>query len=465
MHFLVKKVLLSTLCLTLLWAGSALAVDHSRFIKGPFESGPNVTETCTYCHNSAATDIMKTSHWTWSLPHTVDGKQVERGKINAINNFCVSVFSNEPRCTSCHIGYGWKDSDFDFTDQTRVDCLVCHDTTGSYRKTPTGAGNPDPRVDLERVAQNVGKTSRQSCGSCHFFGGGGDAVKHGDLDTSLTNPSRELDVHMGVDGMNFSCSDCHTTNNHDIRGHAMVVSPTGDNHIGCVDCHGDNVHRRETLNTHSNHIACQTCHIPTFAREIATKTSWDWSTAGQDIPAEKDEMGRDLYDKRKGHFTWGQNIIPEYAWYNGNAGAYTVGDKIDPNKVTRLNYPLGSKNDRRAKIYPFKIHTGKQIYDSKNMYLITPKVFGPEGDQDAYWRNFNWDRAATAGMQASGLAFSGEYDFAETVMYWRINHMVAPKEQALGCADCHGRNSRLDWDKLGYAGDPIYNPSLSRSRR
>ena len=35
---------------------------------------------------------------------------------------------------------------------TKIDCLVCHDTTGTYKKVPTGAGMPDPKVDLVAVA-------------------------------------------------------------------------------------------------------------------------------------------------------------------------------------------------------------------------------------------------------------------------------------------------------------------------
>ena len=58
-------------------------------------------------------------------------------------------------------------------------------------------------------------------------------------------------------------------------------------------------------------------------------------------------------------------------------------------------------------------------------------------------------------MKESGLPFSGEYGFAPTEMYWRIDHMVSPKEKALGCLDCHGDNGRMDWKKLGYKGDPM----------
>ncbi len=48
-----------------------------------------------------------------------------------------------------------------------------------------------------RPCRRVVRPERQNCGACHFNGGGGDGVKHGDLDTSLTKPNKALDVHMG----------------------------------------------------------------------------------------------------------------------------------------------------------------------------------------------------------------------------------------------------------------------------
>ena len=48
----------------------------------------------------------------------------------------------------------------------------------------------------------------------------------------------------------------------------------------------------------------------------------------------------------------------------------------------------------------------------------------------------------------------GEYDFAPTEMSWPLSHMVAPAGDALQCADCHGEGGRMDWDALGYPGDP-----------
>jgi octaheme c-type cytochrome (tetrathionate reductase family) len=455
----IKSNLTAKALLTLILLFLALAVaipalaatDHAEYIQGPLSSGPEVTNKCLECHEQAAVDVMQTSHWSWSAPQMINGKMVDRGKKNAINNFCVSINGNWPRCTSCHIGYGWQDAGFDFTDKSRVDCLVCHDTTGTYRKSPAGAGMPDTSLDLLYIARNVGVPSRETCGSCHFFGGGGDAVKHGDLDSSMNYPEKNIDVHMNVDGLDFSCQSCHQTEQHFIRGNAMVVSPTSQSHIGCTNCHDDNTHAESIINQHTGNIACQTCHIPSFAKEVPTKTSWDWSTAGQDLKGEKDQNGKHSYMKAKGNFTWGMNIVPSYAWYKGEAGAYLPGEKIDPAAVTRLSYPIGSRADTNAKIYPFKVHTGKQIYDRQNSYLITPKVFGKDG----YWSTFNWDQAARLGMEATGLPYSGDYGFAPTAMYWRINHMVAPKEQALSCLDCHGDHGRLDWKALGYQGDPL----------
>ncbi|KAB2853378.1 MAG: cytochrome C, partial [Anaerolineae bacterium] len=49
----------------------------------------------------------------------------------------------------------------------------------------------------------------------------------------------------------------------------------------------------------------------------------------------------------------------------------------------------------------------------------------------------------------------GQYGFAPTTSYWPQTHMVAPAEDALQCVDCHGENGRMDWEALGYPGDPM----------
>ncbi len=459
----IRGGLIAAALLVVTLAPAAQAANkHAEYVQGPIESGPQATAQCLQCHKEQALDFMKTTHWTWSAKQTIDGKSVDRGKKNAINNFCVSISSNEPRCTSCHAGYGWTDKNFDFNNPANVDCLVCHDTTGTYKKEATDAGHPAKGLDLLRIARSVGKPSRFNCGSCHFFGGGGDAVKHGDLDSSMEYPEKKVDVHMATDGNDFQCQECHKVERHQISGQAMVVSPGGKDHIGCEGCHEAAPHKQGRLNEHAATLACQTCHIPYFAKEQPTKMSWDWSTAGKTLDHEPvDKLGKHTYDKKKGDFTWGKMVMPTYAWYNGTAGAYLAGDKMDPSKVTALTYPKGDIKDKAAKIYPFKIHTGKQLYDVKNRIFITTKVFG----QGGYWKDFDWNKSAELGMQASGLPYSGEYGFAPTIMYWRINHMVAPKAEALQCLDCHGDQGRMDWRGLGYKGDPMDNPQFAKNRK
>jgi hypothetical protein len=122
--------------------------------------------------------------------------------------------------------------------------------------------------------------------------------------------------------------------------------------------------------------------------------------------------------------------------------------------------PTATINDTRAKISPFKVMKGKQVYDKNNKTLIAAHLIGKDG----YWKTFDWKEAASIGMEAAGLPFSGEVDFVETRMYWRINHMVSPKEDALGCLDCHGDKGRMDWKALGYEGDPMSNSKYARSK-
>jgi len=440
----------------------AIAGSHKNRIKGPINEPQDVTRQCLKCHKGQAKDFMQTSHWQWGMEQDVNGKTVDMGKKNFINNYCTSVAANEQFCAKCHAGYGMTDvRTFDFDNPENIDCLVCHDTTGRYGKMGNGAGMPSKVVPLLKVAQNVGRPGRDNCGSCHFFGGGGDAVKHGDLDSSLGYPTRQLDVHMDVDGNDFACVECHTTEDHLISGHSLGSGPGGTNHTTCTQCHGEEVHSESILNAHTDTVACQTCHIPVIAKEMATKLSWDWSQAGDPNRGPEKEHGHTTYVKKKGKMVYGKKLTPEYYWSNGKGGVYLAGDKIeDPNGVVKIAYPLGDRADKTAKIMPFKVMRGKQIYDTEYNYLLTAKV----ANEGGYWNDFDWDKAARLGTEASGLKYSGKYGFVSTEMYWRQNHMVSPAEDALSCLDCHGDEGRLDWTGLGYKGDPIKNQAWARTK-
>ena len=445
--------------------------DHKELVKLEGKVDPlSVTQNCLSCHAKEGEAILKTSHWNWQgpSPFTVGHeKRVDLGKRhNTINNFCINLNGNWPRCTSCHIGYGWKDAKFDFKDPGRIDCLVCHDTTGTYEKTPTGAGMPNKDVDLLKVAQSVGRPSRQTCGmNCHFVGGGGDAVKHGDMSSALAKPSRSEDVHMstGEGGMNFRCQDCHKTRNHMISGRSISV-PAVEGDLSCEYCHTDDPHvggeaTDYHLNKHSKHVACQTCHIPEYSKTNPTKVHWDWSTAGKNLKAKKDANGMPDYNKKKGSFEWVKSGKPEFRWYNGTVKRHLLGDRIKGKGPVELTLPVGHKNDPASRIYPFKVHRGKQPGDAVHKYLIAPKLFG------GFWKNWDWDQAAKEGMKSAGLPYSGKMEFVDTVMYWGLTHEVAPKEQALSCAACHSSmatgpscgschqpNDKLDYKELANRG-------------
>jgi octaheme c-type cytochrome (tetrathionate reductase family) len=448
-----------------------ITADHSLHpaLQKEFESGPEVTQACLSCHELAAGQFQKTIHWTWLDPNVDPKLKVGKGGLT-LNNFCVNLQSNEPRCTSCHAGYGWKDKNFDFSNPHAVDCLVCHEQTGTYKKFPTGAGYPvsEPTLfkgngkmyyppDYNKVSQSVGRPTRKNCGTCHFFGGGGDGVKHGDMDSSLMKPNKALDVHMGVDGQNFDCVRCHTTRLHHIAGRIYSTPAATERKslieddlspkIMCESCHSRTPHQPGVkANDHTDKVACQSCHIPTYARVNPTKMWWDWSKAGKKKNGkpyqEKGELGKSVYDTKKGEFKWAKNVVPEYFWFNGAIHSLTARDTIDPSREVKVSWPVGDKDDPKSRIMPFKVHRGKQPYDKVNKNLIIPHLFGKKGT-GAYWAEYDWRKSAATGMEYAGLSFSGELDFVETSYVFPTTHMVAPKENALKCSECHAKQGRL----------------------
>ena len=167
---------------------------------------------------------------------------------------------------------------------------------------------------------------------------------------------------------------------------------------------------------------------------------------------------------------------------------------------TNITEPIGSMQDPHSRITPFKIMSGIQPADAQHRYLLIPHLYPyDKKDKTAYWKGTDWQKAFTEGMQKAGLPYSGEYMWVATNMYWRIEHEVMPRENALSCVHCHeslkgeqtcdrchqdGRNAKfrqlteqgtdfevlrmmgrdvgdligttdyIDFKKLGYKGDP-----------
>lgn len=454
--------ILPVVCILL--AGSSGLAEHP-YLFLEYEDA----DSCMLCHwspmgSTRAVDvqeIMSSSHWTWEKTDPFTGAEV--GKLNVINNYCVAVPSNEPRCTSCHIGVGWKDETFDFSDSSQIDCLICHDGTGTYKKVPTGAGVPVAGLDYKEIFRNLQKPDRNNCGVCHFYGGGGDAVKHGDLDSSMANPPRWLDVHMGsaeTGGLNMDCTACHVPEGgmHTIIG-TRYSKPHNDA-ATCVGCHeamlpaGRSIHEGSyMLDQHTERVACQTCHIPAFARGgLKTKMHWDWSTAGR-----KDASGNPIatenYNTKKGSFAWEADVLPAYAWSNGRVHYVTLDDTFAADDMVTINQLEGGRADPDSLIFPVKHFTGIQPYDAVKGNLVIPNLFpnpSPAEDPGAYWKSYDWQQAISSGMANIGREFSGDVGWIASEMYWIQNHMVAPREYALRCIDCHTTYGQLDFSELGY---------------
>jgi octaheme c-type cytochrome (tetrathionate reductase family) len=435
------------------------------------------TTSCLGCHAEEGQDVVESGHFRWrgATAQIEDAVGEVHGKRDLLNNFCIGVPSNEGRCTQCHIGYGYADDLFDFDDPANVDCLVCHDQTGTYKKAPKAAGQPDPSVDLDLVAQSValndGRPTRAACLACHARAGGGDNVKHGDLSSDLVATTRAFDVHMGTDGGDMLCVDCHAPNesgafNHGIGGMSLHSVDQGEMKQ-CGDCHGlvGVIHqgtsvRRITGSGRHDRLACQVCHIPAIARAVATKVAWYWSDAGQDVdPIPIDPVtGRALYDKKKGSFEWQYDVRPELRYSNDVWQRKIVNHSDGFRSVpVPLATPRGDALDPDAMIYPFKEMVGDQPVDVQQPRILVPHLFGTRNGNNPYWGLFDWHLALTDGAAYTGQPYSGEFGFARTTMLLSVNHEVPPATQALGmggdCSDCHG-SDRFDWRALGWTGDP-----------
>ena len=228
---------------------------------------------------------------------------------------------------------------------------------------------------------------------------------------------------MDATGLDFTCGTCHKTSGHDVPGSRytpVAVDKNGPiirgkeadrNPTTCVACHGNTAHKEARLNQHARTLACQTCHVPKIARGgVATKMGWDWSTAGKLKDGKRqlitDNKGRVTYDSRKGDFAYGENIPPEYIWFNGKVDYTLLSDKIaKADAPVGINRLAGSPSDGKSMIWPVKIFRGKQAFDPVNNTLVKPHTAGE--DHDAYWESYDWKRAIAAGMADAKAPFSG----------------------------------------------------------
>ncbi len=494
---------------TMAAVAASSTADHSKFsqLAGPFESSQEVNQACLSCHNTGAEQLHGTIHFTWNLqPETAAGSAaaLPLGMRHLTNGFLLSTPSNVGSCTSCHIA-GTRFDDPQMFDASSgsaapVDCLSCHEPTGQWTIANFHEGGStcsmchDERLsgdtpeisDLAAVARTVGPTTRASCGACHFNADGGAGVKHGDLNPDLINPPVTLDVHMAAapEGAGFSCSTCHTTNEHFVAGSRYEGGPgrspehpalTGAA-ASCQGCHSATPHSKVAsggrLDRHTDRVACETCHIPAIARgETTTRVLWDWSTVGQlgrdrKPMTQKDADGRITYATEKGNFAVAGNVLPTLIWSNGRLTQQRPGSELPASAVTDaaagsdlaeegdlaaiaaafaeapwVSSYEGDAEDAQSRIAPVKVMHSVVPIDAESHGLAAVLFSGRSGD--ALWNRFNWENAVESGMEAANLPFSGDVAFARVRQTIPVNHMVAPADQALGCVSCHSSDGLL----------------------
>ncbi len=168
---------------------------------------------------------------------------------------------------------------------------------------------------------------------------------------------------------------------------------------------------------------------------------------------------RATYKSIKGNFKYGENLKPQLEWFDGTMKYTTIDTKFDPAKAPILiNGFDGAHDAPDSRIYPFKVMHTTQPYDKGNNTLVYMHLWG--NDDDALWGNYSFDKAIKAGMERNGLPYSGEWGFIETLSYWPINHMVAPKEDALACDECHANDGRISHLKGFYVPGTGRTPML-----
>ncbi len=322
------------------------------------------------------------------------------------------------------------------------------------------------------------------------------------------------DVHAAA---GITCIECHATQGHlmakGTHTTTMMANDLPQVEVSCLQCHDDPPHddsseHGQALNSHLARIACQTCHIPSLHEDNVTRRDF-----GNTVFEE--EPGIHIYDDSVKESAPGKGIA--YVWWNGDgtflgnpigdnpngAGLYSFYDAEHRwPEFADFDYegwyeevmrPI-ARAGRPSKLYAMKRFNGRQHIDLQNM--------GPFGGMfvpynlPTYYRTGQPQTAARVEMEKSmmgmmyGLLFK-YYMMDKFMSYMAIDgwntdsfvdvhagRQIEPRwlptdamleishairlDGALDCADCHGPQSVLDWQQLGYTPEEIADLNQAR---
>lgn len=415
------------------------AKEHpgTEFLTKNGYKGPESCEAAG-CHPGTAKAFLSTVHWTHAstAPHVsgADPKVAWGMKnraytmcngndiVNNLKEIVAKDGSGKTKfsgCNTCHPGNHLSDVGSTGPDAERaVDCLVCHSAKYDYSKRKPfkdEKGNVVLGQDRSKeAALAVGKPNVKNCMACHEAAGGGVLVKRG------FQFDKTHDAH-AAQGM--VCVDCHKTG----KDHRIPTGFDPNNwasdglRLSCsaVDCHGEAPHKNADYNTHVGKIACQTCHVPNtggaFAKDFTKWTKlangfWEPTT----IRKEANEN------------------IPVHAWHDNSAVE-------SPSFIG----PGATRQSKGAKIFPFKLFQGKGYFDGKSGKLLSMDFAAPMATGDTL-------AGVAAAAKTLGIASYDPVPGWQTI-YFGSNHLVAPKDRAHRCANCHAPNGILHFRDLGYS--------------
>ena len=300
-------------------------------------------------------------------------------------------------------------------------------------------------MDISAATAAIQKTpSRATCLTCcHVSAGGGPGFKQGDIDPLQIDPPRTLDVHMASvanGGPGKSCLDCHTVTNHRFAGRGNDIRETDLNaKVECLDCHANPPHTANNANyreidRHLARVHCTVCHIPAFARNAQTDMLRDFTKTEEDAASKRYEPVR----------TFATNQMPAYRWFNGLSYFYEFGKPItlNPGKYIRpIRWETSMMPTPRFTPLNCIRPNWVMSWGPGGKFRSNPKCSG---------KRVTSTRPCRQGAAEMGWNISG-YSFANSQRYFSLYHEVAPKANALQCADCHVSAGRLNFKELGYS--------------